>query len=660
MDHRVRRCAPRTMGRALAAIAALACCSAAAAAGGTPAAVADFTSLDIEQLMAVQVTGVTRRAESYSSSPAAIFVLTGEDLRRAGARSIVEALRLVPGVFVARSNAQSYSVSIRGFATSNSDKLQVMLDGRSVYSPLASAVFWDVLDTYLDDIERIEVIRGPGATVWGANAVNGVINIVTKRAVETQGTQGYVGGGNEEKAFAGVRSGGRLGNWGNGRVYAKAWERDASRLATGDDAPDGQKHVQAGARIGGAIGRWGYLRLHGDLYDGRQHTATGTSQVSGRDVVAAWDYRWRDGGETRSQLYYDGYDRDIPTVFAESRDTYDLSLQHNLRPRGGHQLTFGAGVRVSQDRTGGPPLLIIFQPDERTIRTYSAFAQDEIRLGERGTLVLGSKFEHNDFSGYEVQPGARLGWTLSPRFFGWAAVSRAVRTPNRLHHDIGVNCTSALIQNPTPGNPCAGLAPDTVISVGNRNFDSETLLAYEAGLRSQWSRRLLLDLALFYNEYDELRSTEPGLRFDNGLEGEGYGGELTVSWQRSERLAVQAFYDYLQLEVDRKAGSADLRTPASLEGSSPEHQAGLRVSLRPHPRLDLDAALRYVDELSAQDVDDYVELGLRAGWRLQPHLELSLSGQNLLDSRHAEFGTNPATRGESERSLFAELSWSWE
>jgi len=623
----------------------------------TPAAaeMRNFTNLDLEQLMALEVTGVTRRAEAYVRSPAAVFVLTGEDLRRSGVRSIAEALRMVPGLFVARSNAQAYVVAARGFSTGNSDKLQVLVDGRSVYTPLTSAVFWDVLDTYLADIERIEVIRGPGATVWGANAVNGVINIVTRAARDTQGTQLYAGGGNEERGFGGFRSGRPLGDWGHGRAYAKAWERDASRLASGEDAPDGQSQVQAGSRVDAALGGWGRLSVSGDLYEGQQYSNTGDVDVAGRNLGGTWAYPWAGGSETQTHFYYDGYERAIPQVFSEERHTFDLNLQHNLPQHGRHVLSFGAGARISQDETGGPPLAIIFEPQDRRLRTYSAFLQDEIALGPQGSLIVGSKIEHNDFTGTEIQPGARLGWTLSQRFFTWAAVSRAVRTPNRLDHDIALVCTPLVATS----NPALCPTPGEVIPIGNRGFDSEQLLAYEWGLRSQWSEHALFDLALFYNDYDDLRSSESRLRFENGLEGRGYGGELSLSWQWTDWLDVQAFYNYLQLDVDRKAGSADARTPANLEGSSPENQVGLRLSAQPRPTLDLDAFLRYVDQLPAQDVDSYVELRLRIGWRLLPDLELALVGDNLLDRSHPEIGANPATRAELEHSVLAELTWNW-
>jgi len=625
---------------------------------GAPAAAAkaaaDFTGLELEQLMAMEVTGVTRRAESYAHSPAAVFVLTGEDIRRSGARSIAEALRLVPGLFVGRSNAQTYAVGARGFSAGNSDKLQVLVDGRSVYTPLTSAVFWDVLDTYLPDLERIEVIRGPGATVWGANAVNGVINIVTRPTSETQGTHVHLGGGNEEKAFGGFRSGRPLGDWGHGRAYAKAWERDASRLAGGGDAADGQSQVQAGSRIDAALGRWGRLAASGDIYQGNQHSSTGDVAVAGRNLGAEWTYAWAQAGDTHLRFYYDGYERDIPGVFAENRDTLDLSLLHNQSPLGRHRLSVGGGARLSRDETGGPPRLIIFDPQDRSLRSYSLLLQDSIAWGTGGSLILGGKLEHNDLSGYEFQPGARLGWPVSEQVFSWLAVSRAVRTPNRLDHDIAVFCTPQAI--------AAGLCQTEgeVVRIGNRGFDSEELIAYEAGLRSQWADSVLVDVALFYNDYEELRSVEPGLRFDNGLEGHGYGGELSVSYHWSRALGLQLFYSYLQLRIERQPGSADPTTVATLEGSSPEQQAGLRVSAQPLPALQLDAFLRHVDRLPAQGVDAYTELRLRAGWWLRPNLELSLAGDNLLDASHAEFGSNRATRGEPQRSLWAELVWNWQ
>lgn len=628
-----------------------------AAGAPTTASAEDFTSLELEQLMAMEVTGVTKRAASYARSPAAIFVLTGEDIHRAGARTLADALRLVPGLQVARSNAQNYTVTSRGFG---GDKLQVLLDGRSVYTPLTSTVFWDVFDTNLEDIARIEVIRGPGATVWGANAVNGIINIITRPSADTQGTSLFVGGGTAEKAFGGFRSGGRISPTTTGRAYARGRERDATERADGSEVFDGQTHLQAGGRLDSSLGRYGALTVIGDIYRSRNYSATfpggalADSDAQGRNLGLQWNYGWDSGSSSQAHLYYDGYDRHIPTIFSESRDTYDLSVQHNLAPLGDNLLTFGAGVRVSSDDTGGPPLVLIFEPASRTTTTYSAFLQDEYALTDALWLTAGAKLENNDFTGFEFQPGVRMGWAFAADWFTWAAASRALRTPNRLDHDIGAVCTG--VDDPFQGCPGAG----AVLSIGSQDFESEELLAYEAGVRGQLIPGLLTDLALFYNDYHDLRSTEAGTRIGNGLDASGLGGELSLSWRPLDWLGIQTYYSYLKIDAERDPDSTDPNGVNTLEGGSPEQQAGLRLGLQPWSTVEVDTLVRFVDSRPAQNVPAYTEADLRLAWHATPFLELALVGRNLLDASHPEAGANPATRSEIARGAFAEFLWRWQ
>jgi iron complex outermembrane receptor protein len=639
-----------------------------AAAANPPAAAArssspDLTGLDLDQLMSMEVTGITRRAGSYAKAPAAIFVLTGEDIRRSGARTIADALRLVPGLQVIRTNSQSYTVTARGFG---GDKLQVLLDDRSVYTPLTSTVFWDVFDTYLDDIARIEVIRGPGASVYGANAVNGVINIVTKPAGDSQGTHLHGGGGNEELAFGGFRSGGRIGEWGHGRAYAKGRERDSTERADGSEVHDGQSQVQAGGRVDTNLGDLGALAVQGDVYRARLYSATfppspnaADTIASGRNLNARWTLDWDGGAQTQASLYYDGYDRFIPTVFKESRDTYDINLQHNLADWGPNRITVGTGARLSRDETGGPPLILVFEPARTAHRTYHAFAQDEIVLGDF-SFVAGAKVEHNDFSGTEFQPGIRAGWSLAQTLFTWASVARATRTPNRLDHDTGLVCSG--VDVPVPGCPGAG----SVLAVGSKDFESEKLVAYEWGLRAQPARTLVADLALFYNDYDDLRSTESGLRFGNFIEAQSFGGELAVAWEPLDWLALHAFYGYLQIDARSDAASTDANTAYGLENGTGNQSVGLRLGLRPLDALTADAFVRHVDNLGGRNAggafgtDRYTELNLRLGWAVTPFMELALVGENLLDHSHPEAVAAPATRSEIPRSLFGELTWRWQ
>ncbi|HUP91818.1 MAG TPA: TonB-dependent receptor [Solimonas sp.] len=654
----------------LALLAGLAWAGSALAAGPVEIAALpeDLTQLSLEDLLNVEVTSVSRRAEPLFDAAAAVFVLTGEEIRRSGVRSIAEALRLVPGLQVARPNVHAYAISARGFNNTSADKMEVLLDGRSVYTPLSSAVFWDVLETYLPDIDRIEVIRGPGATLWGANAVNGVINIVTRSAQDTQGISAVAYAGNEERYGAGARLGARVGEAGSVRLYAQGLARDESALASGKRAPDGMRMQQAGMRSDWSIGQ-GTLTVSGDGYDASEQSnrINGTptdTDVSGGDVLARWTCCAQDDGRWSLQGSYDGYVRNAPTVFSEQRRTGALDFQQQWELGASHTVVYGLGARVSHDTTGGVPLAVLFVPAARTLGTYSAFVQDQMSmLDRRASLTLGSKFEYTTTTGFEVQPSIRFGWQASEPVFIWAAVSRAVRTPNRIDQDVAIFC-------PPPDGFPGTCGPDTLLRIGNPGLDSEKVLAYEWGLRVRSGKRLSWDLATYYNDYSELRSTEsspPFFTFDNRLRAHGYGAELSAIWQAGEHLQLRPFYSFLALHAQAEPGSSDIQTAANLEGSNPRHQAGLRAAWDPAPRWNVDSFLRYVAALpragtpsatsGSTRVPAYAELDLRLAYSFPAGLELGLVGANLLDSRHPEFGPE-ATRSELQRSLLLELRWS--
>lgn len=632
----------------------------------TLASGSDLSELSLDQLMSIEVTSVSKHAEPLFNAAAAIFVVTGEEIRSSGARTIADALRLAPGIQVMRTNAQSYTITARGLG---GDKLEVVMDGRSVYTPLTSTVFWDVLDTYLPDIERIEVIRGPGATLWGANAVNAVINIVTRNARDTLGTEVWGGGGNEERAFGAVRSGTTVGETGYARVFVQARELDSSEQRGGADALDGMRFQQAGFRYDGAPGARHSLSIGGGIYDAREDSAgipathRTITDASGGNVGAQWSYRSASAGEVSLAGHYDRYKREIPAILDETRDTLDLSFQHRVAWGARNNLTWGVGARQSKDETGGVPLAIIFEPQDRKIRTYSAFVQDQIRLGVNGQLTLGSKFEHNDFTGNEIQPGIRLGWTLQEDLFTWGSVARAVRTPNRLDHDVAIFCSAGVAV-------LTGCTEGSNLRIGSRDFESEKLTAYEWGLRWSNGSNLSVFLATFFNDYTDLRSSEttppPFGSFSNGLEAQGRGAELSLHWIANDWLELRPFYAYLDLDVDPLSSSTDARTAPNLEGSSARNKAGLRVSVKPTPKISADAFLRHVGKLEALEVPSYTELNLRLAWRPMPSLELALVGENLLDAQHPETGsaasaTQPQARSgnEIERSLFVEFRWTW-
>ena len=614
----------------------------------------DLTDLSLEELLAIDVVTVSKAAEPASRAPAAVYVITHDDILRSGARSIPEALRLAPGVNVAQVNADDYAVSIRGFNAVLADKLEVLIDGRSVYTPLFSGVFWDVLDVALTDIDRIEVVRGPGATLWGANAVNGVINIITRSARETTGTVSVVEVGTERNA-ATLRSGQRVGSDSALRLYGKAVERGDGRLGDGRDATDRQRIAMAGGRLDTALSVDDQLSVSGNLYTADADSPGGDVSTNGGDANIHY-VRPLGEGDDAAQLSlratYSGFRRDQPT-YREKRDTYDIQLQYSRTIGQRHEFIGGVGYRHSSDETGGPPYPAIFLPADRDIEQPSAFLQDRIDLiDDRLTLTLGSKFEHNDFTGYEVQPGARLGYAASERTYLWSSVAKAVRTPNRVDHDVALYCP------PPDGFPgfCDG---GEIIRVGNPDFDSETLIAYEIGARRQFGEWLSVDVAGFYNDYDDLRSTEPvllGASFENRLSGVGTGGEVAVIIKPADWVELRAWYAYLDIDIDA-SDSADASTAAVHEGSSPRHQA-LFSALWARGRWQVQGIVRYVDELQAGGIDAYTDLNLRVAYEWLDGAEIGLIGTNLLDDHHAEFASDSETV-EAERAVSLELRWNW-
>ena len=638
----------------------------------------DLTDFPLEVLLNIEleVTSVSKRAVPLREAPAAVFVLTGEEIRRSGVRTIADALRMVPGLLVVRFTAQSYVVTSRGFP---GEKLEVFVDGRSVYTPLTSIVFWDVLDTYLPDIDRIEVVRGPGSilTLWGANAMNGVVNIVTKSSGQTTGTEISGGAGNEERAFGAVRTGSRIGEQTHARLYVQTQHRDSSICGvnasticvTGQQAPDSKRQTSAGFRTDWDYRKNRTLTLSGDLYTENGGTISASSRAQSRqqdteqnggNLTARWNADLAQSGKFLAAAYYARYFRYLPEIFLETRDTYNLEIEHRWPLNQRHLLSWALGARSTHDVTGGRPLFAIFDPSSRTLNTYAAALQDQIRLFDHGELTLGSKFEHNDFTGFEVQPGIRLGWKLGNSAYTWGSIARAVRTPNRLEDGLVINCIDNLC-----GTPAASFRQ------GNTELKSEKLVAYDWGLRLWQEGGLSADLATFFNDYSDLRSKEttpaPFGTFGDSLEGKSYGGELALGWQIADWVNLRAFYNVLEIDVDPKPGSTDPRSENSIENGSPEQSGGLRLSMQPRSTLSVDGFLRYVDRLPAVAAPDYTELNLRLAWRPRPFLELAIVGENLLDPQHPESGSAASARqpaalpaNEIERSVFAEFRWIWQ
>jgi iron complex outermembrane receptor protein len=599
----------------------------------------ELKKLSLEELFEMEVTSVSKKPEKLSETAAAIHVVTDEDIRRSGAVSIPEALRDIPGVEVARVDSRQYAITARGFNSTTANKLLVLMDGRSVYTPLYSGVFWDVQDTLMEDIAQIEVIRGPGATVWGANAVNGVINVLTKSAEQTQGLLVTGGGGNEERGFAGVRYGGRLGPNAYFRVYGKYFDRDGADRPGGRDANDRFRMGQFGFRVDWKSGADDLLTLQSDVYDGSVAQPTpGHIDLSGGNILGRWTKRFSASSDLQIQAYYDRTNRDIPQTFGEKLDTLDLDIRHRFNLARGHDVVWGFGYRYTNDHVDNSPALA-FLPPHLTQNLVTAFIQDEVTVVEnRLHLALGSKFEHNDYTGFEYEPSGRLAWTPSREQTVWGAISRAVRTPSRIDRELFV-----------PGQPPYLLA-------GGPNVESGTVYAFEAGYKVQPTATLTASAATFYNVYKDLISLESGppLTFANGLKGKSYGVELEASYQPITRWRLNAGYTLFHLSLSRGPGSTDT-TQVRQEGDSPRHAAFLESRLDLPRGIELDTRIRYVDALPNQSVPRYVAFDARLGWHASKNLEISVVGSNLADPEHPEFGT-PAARREIRRSVYGKVT----
>jgi iron complex outermembrane receptor protein len=655
---------------------------------GTPLADDTLTylkSLKIEDLLEAEVTSVSKKSEKLSDASAAVFVVTAEDIRRSGARTIAEALRLAPGIQVSRFDANKWAVSSRGFNDTFSNKLLVLMDDRSVYTPLFSGVFWDVQDTMIEDIDRIEIIRGPGATLWGANAVNGVINIITKSAQQTQGALITTGTGTHEAYNAAVRYGDRLGADGAWRMYAKGFDRGPYVNANGGDADDQWDALRGGFRMDLDATAQDAITVQGDIYTGREDqtldlpgTLTAlpawpqkySADFSGANLLARWRRAYGDASDFAVQLYYDRTHRN-QAVIEEDRDTVDFDLQHRFQVTANQEMVWGLGYRFTFDdiRNGKRVAMV---PDSRSDRLYSAFVQDEVTLQpDKWWLTLGSKFEHNDYSGFEIQPSMRLRWKPVLQQTVWAAVSRAVRTPSRSDHDLRSNRSPETVA--LPFVPYSATYQPAVF--GDENFDSEELIAWELGYRWQPEPRISIDVAAFYNQYDNLRTIEPnpGRAFletdpqpphivipafiDNKMKGTTYGLEWATTWHPMTNWKLTAGYTWLQMDLRADDDSGD--TSAEMQaGYSPVHQIQLRSCLDLSHGWSFDSALYYVDELKDLNVPAYTRLDLRIGWQPNADWEFSVSLENLLDDRHPEFAElTDIVPSQIPRQIYAQVTW---
>jgi iron complex outermembrane receptor protein len=640
--------------------------------------------LSVEELMNLEVTSVSKQPESLLQAASAIQVITGEDIRRAGATSIPEALRLADNLEVAQENSHDWAISARGFNANLANKLLVLIDGRAVYSPLYGGVLWNVQDYLLEDIERIEVISGPGGTLWGANAVNGVINIITKSAKDSQGLYAQAAGGNELQDLGGVRYGAELAPDVYLRVYGKYVDRGDEVTSSGVRAEDSWHMGRGGFRMDAEPSAENKFTLQGDFYSGTEnYGAIGDAQLSGGNILGRWTHPMSDDSGMSLQTYYDhtylsqpfaaspaaAYYTGVPAAsLTDILDTYDLDFQYHFKVGDRHRVIWGLGYRATHE-IDEDLSVVQFYPPVLDQALYSGFLQDEIMLAQSVHLTIGSKLEHNDYTGFEVEPNTRLQWNLAPKQMLWAAVSRAVRTPSRYDHDLEV--PTGLVDAPPPYQfPAYYLK-------GNPHFSSETLIAYETGYRAELGSKLSVSLSAFYNDYNDLRSTSATpttalyifpypIVFENNLEGETHGIELTATYQLLDWWRLHGGYDLLREDIHVKPGQVDA-TNATNETADPQQQFSLRSSMDLPHNLQLDAALRWVDQLHINNgptggavvgiVPSYFELDTRLAWHATNRLELSVVGQNLLHAYHVEYGFPSPTREEIERSVYGKITW---
>jgi iron complex outermembrane receptor protein len=611
-------------------------------------ALADFS---LEELINVKVTSVSKHEENLTDAAAAIFVLNNDELKRSGATTVADALRLVPGVQVAAIGSSDWAISARGFNTQFANKLLVMMDGRAVYSPAFSGVYWDVQQVFLDDVDRIEVIRGPGATVWGANAVNGVINIISKSARETQGGLVYGGGGDVHQALGGARYGDQIGDDTFFRVYGNYQLNDNYETASGQSANDRWDLVKSGFRIDHNTATDGLLTWQGDVYTG--NLADRTRDLHGFNTLGRWTQPLSDRSSYEAQAYVDHTYRN-DNLGEVAQDTLDLSWQHRFGLGERNDVIWGLGYRFTSTRAeaANTPAITIVD-DDIPLHLFSAFVQDEFQIiPDQLSFTLGTKVEHNDFTGFELQPSARLAYKPTDKQTLWAAVSRAVRTPSELE---GREFITFAIGGP-------GDDPLPVL-VGNEDVNSEELWAYELGYRIQPTRRLSVDLAAFYNDYSRLMDWRPDtfipgtpniLTFEstNALRATSSGGEVVVTLAATDAWRWSASYSLLFM--NGKGLSSGITESPDL--NAPTHQVVVRSSYDFSARASLDAQLRYVDNV--QNIPAYLTADVRWAYRPTANLELSLVGQNLLDPQHPEqASTIGAPTYEVPRGFYGKITW---
>jgi len=635
----------------------------------------DLTQVSIENLMNVEVTSVSKKEQKLSQVATAIFVITAEDIRRSGATNIPDLLRMVPGLNVAQINSNTWAISARGFNFQFASKLLVLIDGRAVYTPLFGGVNWDTQDVPLEDIQRIEVIRGPGGAVWGANAVNGVVNIITKKAADTPGVLVTSGGGTQALEFGTLQYGGKIAGSTSYRIFTRYQNNNHLTDLSGQDGEDGWHVLHGGFRADTNLSRRDTLTTQGDVYTGSEgaiivHSifsppdnvnAERLTTLSGGNILSRWSHIFSNRCDTTLQFYFDEYRRGGPSAI-DVRDTIDFDFQNHVVLGNRQDLTWGMGYRHSVDDTEGTVDQTLV-PLDSSRQLFNLFVQDQITLKSNRTyLYLGTKLENSYFTGFELQPSVHLAWTPRAYRMFWAGVSRASRTPAR--RDVGLDAVLAAL----PG-------PSEVALLGNPTIKSEHVIAYELGYRAQPAERFSIDLTVFVNTYHNLESTEPlppvidtdsvppilihPKLLDNKLHGTTNGVEASLKWQVTNHWTISPSYSFLQMHLRTDATSLDTTSVVDAEGSNPTHQAQLRSHLELWRGLAWDGNAYFVGRLRAQSVPSYVRLDSQVTWRLEESVSLSVVGQNLVRDHHVEFNDafQSVNSSQIKRSAYAKLTW---
>lgn len=629
----------------------------AANANAVDADIDDLMNLSLKELTQIKVTSVSRKSEKANEAAAAITVVTQEDIKRSGANTIPEVLRIVPGVQVAQVDSNKWIVTSRGFPSSSqfSNKMLVLIDGRSIYSPIFSGVIWDEQMTPMEDIERIEVIRGPGSSMWGANAVNGIINIMTKSAQDTQGTLISSGFGSFEKTNQYLRHGDKLGEDFAYRVYGQHYDHNGSKAVNGSTRDDEWDTQRAGFKTETKIDASSKLEVQGDMYQGERDevfdrtpinnsslitAAPSVHETKGFNIMTKYGRQLSEDSRVDFQLYYDYASRDVSLLNADI-NTIDLDMQHSINLGESHELVWGLGYRLIHGNETGSNLLRLSNNElDNTVNLFSGFVQDKIELvPEELFLTLGSKIEHNTYTGVEIQPNARLAWTPVENQTIWGAVSRAVRTPSQIERDITQVLQAAHI---------GGGVYTYVTAVDSDGYDSEELTAYELGYRFQPTDNTALDLAAFYNDYDSLRTLEQTNAItyypDNRATGKAKGFEVSAKWDPVPEWNLAMGYSYIDVDIKLDAGSTDnTRITKDTEGRTPTNMVNLRSHYSITDKFSIDNAVYYYDDIKktgvagAGTIKDYIRFDTQLSYEVADGIEFSLTGKNLLDDQHQEY-----------------------